>query len=125
MSSPDVGRQRAPLRGARLRGAEVARGPLGSAPRACLLDPSPPRSLRATAAEAYHASRNRRRHRAWGAPPLVRFGSVAVARSWGSAAIDRPPRGATTASPRDRRRSHVRGNRRRSLVRVNCRPDKT
>jgi hypothetical protein len=49
---------------------------------------------------ALHASRNRHRHRTWGAPPsLVRFGSVAVARFWGRASAGRPPQAATAASP--------------------------
>jgi uncharacterized membrane protein YccC len=61
---------------------------------------------------------------AWGAPLLlVRFGSIAVARSWGSATAGRPPQGANATDPQDRRRSHVRGNLRRRLpARGNCRP---
>ena len=43
----------------------------------------------------------------------ARLGSVAVARSWWSAAVGRPPRGGTAVGPQDRRRSHARGNRRR------------
>jgi hypothetical protein len=83
--------------GACLRGANVARAPLGSA---------------TALAEAYRASHNRLCHRVWGTPPLlVRFGSVVVARSRGSAAAGRPPQGTTAAGPRDRRRLHVRGNR--------------
>jgi hypothetical protein len=52
------GRQRAPLRSTRLRGADIVRTPLGSA-AAC----APPRSA-AAATEAYRASRNCHHHRA-------------------------------------------------------------
>jgi hypothetical protein len=43
----------------------------------------------------------------------ARLGSVAVARSWWSAAVGRLPRGGTAAGPQDHRRSHARENRRR------------
>jgi hypothetical protein len=41
------------------------------------------------------------------------LGSVVVARSWWSAVVSCLPQGDTTAGPRDRHRSHGRGNHRR------------
>jgi hypothetical protein len=101
-SSLEVGRQQAPLRGVRLRGADVARAPLGS-----VVVCAPPKSAAAVLPQGHHRRCRSLPCLAQPPSPLVRFKSVAVTRSWGSPAAARPPRGATTAGPWDRRRSHA------------------
>jgi hypothetical protein len=103
-SSPAVGRQQAPLWDARLRGADVVRLPDPSS-RPRLLDP---RSWGASPSLGPGGSPPSLDP--MGALPFLDPGGASPSLGLGEVAVDRPPRGATAAGPRDRRCSHARGN---------------